>query len=60
MLKGEAAFGDWHADKPGVRRLIKPEDLPKPFVTKSASNSAGLADGRQAQSRICRRAFRPS
>ncbi|QKD00836.1 PQQ-dependent sugar dehydrogenase [Mesorhizobium loti] len=44
VLKGPAAFGDWRADKPGVRRLIKPEDLPKPYVTKSASNSAGLAD----------------
>ncbi|WP_027062080.1 PQQ-dependent sugar dehydrogenase [Mesorhizobium loti] len=44
VLKGLAAFGDWRADKPGVRRLIKPEDLPKPYVTKSASNSAGLAD----------------
>jgi glucose/arabinose dehydrogenase len=44
VLKGAAAFGDWRADRPGVRRLIKPEDLPKPYVTKSASNSAGLAD----------------
>jgi hypothetical protein len=30
VLKGAAAFGDWRADRPGVRRLIKPEDLPKP------------------------------
>ncbi|MEO5756174.1 MAG: sorbosone dehydrogenase family protein [Mesorhizobium sp.] len=44
VLKGAAAFGDWHADKPGVRRLIKPEDLPKPYVTKSASNGAGLVE----------------
>ena len=44
VLKGAAAFGDWRADRPGVRRLIKPEDLPKPYVTKSASNSAGLAE----------------
>ncbi|KAA3441868.1 sorbosone dehydrogenase [Mesorhizobium sp. SARCC-RB16n] len=44
VLKGPAAFGDWRADKPGVRRLIKPEDLPRPYVTKSASNSAGLTD----------------
>ncbi|MBZ9677991.1 PQQ-dependent sugar dehydrogenase [Mesorhizobium sp. ES1-1] len=43
-LKGAAAFGDWRADKPGVRRLIRPEDLPKPYVTQSASNGAGLAD----------------
>lgn len=44
VLKGAAAFGDWRADRPGVRRLIKPEDLPKPDVTKSTSNSAGLAE----------------
>ncbi|TGR24084.1 MULTISPECIES: sorbosone dehydrogenase family protein [unclassified Mesorhizobium] len=43
-LKGAAAFGDWRADRPGVRRLIKPEDLPKPYATKSASNGAGIVD----------------
>jgi glucose/arabinose dehydrogenase len=37
-LTGSAAFGDWHADKPGVTRLIKPEDLPKPGATPSAAN----------------------
>lgn len=43
-LTGESAFGDWHADRPGVRRLMKPEDLQKPFFTKSASNGAGVGD----------------
>jgi len=38
VLTGEAAFGDWKADATGVRRLIRPSDLPKPFVTESASN----------------------
>jgi glucose/arabinose dehydrogenase len=28
VLKGQAAFGDWHADKPGTRRLLTPQDLP--------------------------------
>jgi glucose/arabinose dehydrogenase len=28
LLKGKAAFGDWKEDQPGVRRLIRPEDLP--------------------------------
>jgi glucose/arabinose dehydrogenase len=37
-LIGTAAFGDWHTDKPGVRRIIKPDDLPKPGATPSASN----------------------
>jgi glucose/arabinose dehydrogenase len=40
VLKGEAAFGDWRQDSPGVRRLIRPDDLQKPFVTESASNGA--------------------
>lgn len=44
LLKGEAAFGDWRDDRPGVRRLILPEDLQAPFLTESASNGAGLAD----------------
>lgn len=38
LLKGDAAFGDWHKDSPGVRRLIRPGDLQKPYATKSASN----------------------
>lgn len=27
---GAAAFGDWQSDAPGVRRLIRPSDLPPP------------------------------
>ena len=37
-LTGTAAFGDWHADKPGVSRLIRPADLPKPGATPSSAN----------------------
>lgn len=37
-LTGSAAFGDWRSDKPGVSRLIKPEDLPKPGATPSTAN----------------------
>jgi hypothetical protein len=37
-LTGSAAFGDWHADKPGVSRLIKPEDLQRPGATPSVAN----------------------
>jgi glucose/arabinose dehydrogenase len=37
---GQAAFGSWKEDAPGVRRLIRPGDLPKPLITESASNSA--------------------
>ena len=28
VLKGEAAYGSWYDDKPGVRRLLTPQDLP--------------------------------
>jgi glucose/arabinose dehydrogenase len=37
-LVGAAAFGDWRADKPGVSRLIRPEDLPRPGATPSSAN----------------------
>ena len=30
LLKGEGAYGDWHEDSPGVRRLITSADMPKP------------------------------
>jgi glucose/arabinose dehydrogenase len=35
---GQAAFGDWTTDAPGVRRKITPADLPAPYVTSSAFN----------------------
>jgi glucose/arabinose dehydrogenase len=38
VLKGTAAYGDWHSDHPGVIRLITPADLPKPYATSSARN----------------------
>jgi len=37
-LKGVDAFSDWTKDKPGVRRLITPADLPAPHATTSTSN----------------------
>src|SRR4030081_208003 len=39
-LLGTAAFGDWRADKPGVSRLIRPEDLPRPGATPSSANAS--------------------
>ena len=38
LLQGKAAFGDWRNDKPGTRRLIKPQDLPPPGESPSVSN----------------------
>jgi glucose/arabinose dehydrogenase len=28
VLKGDAAFGDWRDDKPGVKRVLTAQDLP--------------------------------
>ena len=41
-LIGAAAFGDWRDDAPGVRRLIRPEDLPAPGSSRSSANRAGI------------------
>lgn len=44
LLVGEAAFGDWRDDTPGIRRLIRPKDLPAPGASRSAANRAGISD----------------
>ncbi len=41
-LEGRAAFGDWRADRPGLRRLIRPQDLPPPQPQQSAANMVRL------------------
>jgi glucose/arabinose dehydrogenase len=40
VLTGEAAFGNWQDDAPGVRRLIRPQDLPAPQVQAEATSNA--------------------
>jgi glucose/arabinose dehydrogenase len=42
LLEGTAAFGDWHADRPGTRRIIRPQDLPAPNAAESARNSVRI------------------
>ena len=37
LLSGAAAFTDWRADAPGVRRKITQADLPAPYATRAAS-----------------------
>jgi glucose/arabinose dehydrogenase len=37
VLSGKAAFGDWRADAPLLRRKISVDDLPKPFATRSVN-----------------------
>jgi glucose/arabinose dehydrogenase len=38
LLEGTAAFNDWHADQPGTRRIIRPQDLPAPNTAESTAN----------------------
>jgi len=38
LLTGQAAFGDWTSDAPGVRRLIRATDLPHPYATGGVTN----------------------
>ena len=40
LLEGPAAYGDWRADAPGVRRKIAPADLPAPFTGELAESRA--------------------
>lgn len=35
VLTGQGALGDWTTDAPGVRRFIKPSDMPQPYATRS-------------------------
>jgi glucose/arabinose dehydrogenase len=38
QLRGVAAFGDWHTDRPATQRLISPQDLPAPDLAASVGN----------------------
>jgi glucose/arabinose dehydrogenase len=39
---GPAAFGGWQGDAPGVVRLIRPDDLPPPYATRSVGNGSAV------------------
>lgn len=41
-LVGKDAFGDWTQDAPGVRRLIRSQDLPEPYATVSVAEGPTL------------------
>jgi glucose/arabinose dehydrogenase len=43
VLKGEAAFGGWEQDKPGVRRLFTLDDLPPPASQGTANRASVVA-----------------
>jgi glucose/arabinose dehydrogenase len=43
VLTGQDALsGDWSTDGPGVKRLIKVQDLPPPYATPSVDNGPGM------------------
>lgn len=42
VLTGQQAYGDWHDDAPGRRRLLTPQDMPAPFASASASNTPSV------------------
>jgi glucose/arabinose dehydrogenase len=44
ILTGQAAYGDWRQDRPGLRRLLTPGDMPRPGATRSASNPPSVVD----------------
>jgi glucose/arabinose dehydrogenase len=43
LLQGRAAFTDWRADRPGLRRHIRPADLPAGNLAASNSNGVRVA-----------------
>jgi hypothetical protein len=52
LLEGRAAFGDWRADAPGTRRLIRPDDLPPAQTSQSASNSVRVVQRTNEKPRV--------
>ena len=42
LLQGQAAFTDWSADRPGLRRHIAPGDLPAANLAASSSNGVRI------------------
>jgi glucose/arabinose dehydrogenase len=57
LLQGKAAFGDWHTDSPGTRRLIRPADLPAPDPAESVRNTVTKVPRADAQKPIVPKGF---
>src|SRR5215475_134070 len=51
LLEGNAAYGDWKSDAPGVRRYIRASDVPAPDASRSTENAAVLV-GRPAEAQL--------
>jgi hypothetical protein len=57
LLEGKAAFGDWHADSPGTRRLIRPQDVRAPDSAQSVRNTVTNVHRTDAQKPIVPNGF---
>jgi glucose/arabinose dehydrogenase len=57
LLEGKAAFGDWHADSPGTRRLIRPQDVLAPDSAQSVRNTVTNVHRTDAQKPIVPNGF---
>jgi glucose/arabinose dehydrogenase len=49
LLEGRAAFTDWSADRPGLRRHIRPADLPAADLGASFSNGVRIVHRSSSQ-----------
>jgi len=43
VLTGMSAYADWQQDAPGLRRMITPSDMPRPFATPSLPTTPSVA-----------------
>jgi glucose/arabinose dehydrogenase len=51
VLEGQAAYGDWKSDTPGVRRHLRASDLPAPYASRSATNDPAVVE-KPAEARL--------
>jgi glucose/arabinose dehydrogenase len=60
LLEGKAAFTDWRADRPGLRRHIKPADLPPANLAGSSANGVRVAPRTGTEKPLVPAGFRAS
>jgi len=60
LLQGRAAFTDWSADRPGLRRHIRATDLPPGDLGASFSNGLRIADRAASQKPVVPGGFKVS
>jgi glucose/arabinose dehydrogenase len=60
LLQGRAAFTDWSADRPGLRRHIRPADLPAAELGASFSNGVRIVQRSASQKPVVPRGFEVS